>query len=47
MIPCICCGALYNDEEAERIANDSRSHGGFNAEQQAIIEQHEAESEEA
>jgi hypothetical protein len=37
---------MYSDKEADAIANDSRSHGGFSAEQQAIIEQHEAETEE-
>jgi len=45
MIPCICCGAMYRDEEAERIANESTR--VFSAEQLAIIAQHEAESEDA
>jgi len=45
MLPCVCCGAMYSDEEADAIANDSRSHGGFSAAQQAIIDRLEAESE--
>ena len=46
MIPCVCCGAQYSDEEAERIAKDSRKfYRRLTAEELSIIAQHEAESE--
>ena len=47
MISCACCGAMYSDEEAERIAADSdKAYRSFTTEQQAIIAKHEAENEE-
>lgn len=47
MRPCCVCGAMYSDEEAERIANESeRKHPVFTAKQLAIISAHEAENEE-
>ncbi len=46
MIPCVCCGAQYSDEEAEQIAEESKkAYRRFTAEQQAIIDRLEAESE--
>ena len=47
MIPCVCCGAMYSDAEAERISEESEmNYRRFTADQQAIIARHEAESEE-
>lgn len=43
MLPCVCCGAMYSDEEAERIGNESTR--TFSAQQLAIIAAHEAETE--
>jgi len=43
MIPCVCCEALYSDEEAERLANESER--SFNAQQLALIEQNMAEED--
>jgi hypothetical protein len=46
MIPCVCCGAMYSDEEAERIAADAHHNFHlFSTAQQAIINRHQAESE--
>ena len=42
MLPCACCGALYSDEEAERIAaKSSREYRQFTAEQERIIAAHQ------
>jgi hypothetical protein len=47
MIPCICCSALYSDDEAEQIANaSSMAYREFTADQQAIIARHEMEDQE-
>jgi hypothetical protein len=43
-LACICCGALYSDEEAEEIANESTR--TFTAKQERIIAMLQAESDE-
>ena len=46
MANCFACGAEYSDEEAERIAGKmSRQSPNFTAEQQAIIDRLQAETE--
>ena len=47
MRPCAVCGAEYSDDEAEHIGNEARRPLSFTAEQQAIIDRLEAESEES
>lgn len=47
MVSCLCCGAIYSDDEAESIAEKSeRDYRQFTAEQQAIIARQEEESHE-
>ena len=47
MVPCVCCGAMYSDEEAEQIANaSSMVYREFTGDQLAIIARHEAEANE-
>jgi hypothetical protein len=51
MVPCACfrfagCGAMYTDEEADQIGRRMHnSYASFTAEQQAIINRHQAEEE--
>lgn len=46
MVPCMVCGTIYSDDEADRIANHkSREYRGFTAEQEAIIAHHLAGEE--
>ena len=47
MRPCAACGAECSDDEAEHIGNEARRPLSFTAEQQAIIDRLEAESEES
>jgi hypothetical protein len=43
MIPCVCCGAMYSDEEAQQIAYENTR--VFESQQLADIERMKAESE--
>ena len=45
MRSCMCCGTLYSDEEAGRIANQGLHSGLFTAEQEKIVAQHERDNE--
>jgi hypothetical protein len=46
MIPCVCCGAMYNDEEAKRIAYETANPGRcFSQEQLDYIRRQEEDAQ--
>lgn len=47
MVTCVCCGAMYSDEKANRIARQMHnSYACFSGHEQAIIDRLKAENEE-
>ena len=45
MVPCVCCGAIYSDEEADQITYENDSPRIFTREQLDYIRRAEEETE--